>query len=193
MKIHGFFILAPILGVVGRAPLHVDKLNAEVALPSSVTISPTNPLKTGLNLFGRDAHRLQSRYTLEPGEDGSTQRVNDLPSGWRYQDCYANDNGPTLYAYTLGGTNYPSAHYEQGDNTKPNGVSAVNCINYCAGQGYPYAGLEYHYQCTCGSRLRAGNNPSTGCTLKCYGINPQNETCGGENRMQIYTNVSGVS
>lgn len=42
MKIHGFFILAPILSVVGRAPLHVDKLNAEVALPSPVTILPTN-------------------------------------------------------------------------------------------------------------------------------------------------------
>ena len=213
MKIHCLFFSFPILGVMGRTPFYDHKLDPGIDITAEVVSTSThqihtNKLKTDLNLVDQapfhvglpllhgekslQARHLLARYTIEPGEDGSTQRVDNLPSGWSYQDCYADTNGPTLYTYTDNGIDYPSAYYEQGDNSKPNGVSAVNCINYCDGQGYPYAGLEYHYQCSCGYRLRPGNNPSTGCTMKCYGINPQNETCGGGNRMQIYSKVSWI-
>jgi hypothetical protein len=216
MKTDILFLLAPILGVAGKNPLRAHKFNpraqgvdkpydryagvrdvrAQAAAINfnlgPIVDAPYNSAKFAAHDANPvEAHHLEARYTIEPGEDGSTQRVNNLPSGWAYQDCYADTNGPTLYSFTEDNIAYSTDSYSQGDNTQPNGVSATNCINYCGAKGYPYAGLEYHYQCYCGYRIRPGNSPSTGCTLKCYGINPQNETCGGSNRMQIYSQPAG--
>jgi hypothetical protein len=216
MKTHILFLLAPILGVTGKTPLRAHKFNPRAegvdkpydryagvrgvraqAAAIKFDLGPIvdAPYKSAKfaarNANPVEAHHLEARYTVEPGEDGSTQRVTNLPSGWQYQDCYADTNGLTLYSFTEDNIAYGSDSYSQGDNTQPNGVSATNCINYCGAKGYPYAGLEYHYQCYCGYRIRPGNSPSTGCTMKCYGINPQNETCGGSNRMQIYVQPAG--
>ena len=207
MKAELFFLLAPILGVMGRtAPLRAHRLNpgseglANVyprypnvkaqakALHVDLKRDVKVPIKPG-DITPRAASHLEARYTIEQGEDGSSQKVSGLPAGWRYQDCYADTNGKTLYSFTEDAISFSSDGYENGNAGDPQAVSATTCINYCASKGYPYAGLEYHYQCLCGYRVRPNNAPSTGCTGKCYGF--PLETCGGDNRMQIYVQDAG--
>ena len=41
----------------------------------------------------------------------------------------------------------PTAALQTGNCDKAYSISTVCCINYCASATYPYAGMEYYYQC----------------------------------------------
>ncbi|KAH6625396.1 hypothetical protein C7974DRAFT_312264 [Boeremia exigua] len=67
------------------------------------------------------------------------------------------------------------------------------CVDFCAGQGYTYAGLEYSRECFCANALRPEYAPRDGfmgnCVAKCAG-NPA-QTCGGSAAMSIYRACGG--
>ena len=102
-----------------------------------------------------------------------------LPKGWSAKGCYVDSvNGRIL------GTQVPS------DNT----MSIESCVSSCAANGYSVAGAEYGAQCFCGNMIIEGGSPDTanpnGCNMACAGNS--GETCGGPNRMNIFSNFTGT-
>ena len=73
---------------------------------------------------------------------------------------------------------------EQADSSS---LTIENCISTCVGLGYVVAGLEYSQQCFCDNFTRNGANLTTDsdCAMTCSG--DTTETCGGPNRMSIYS------
>jgi hypothetical protein len=57
------------------------------------------------------------------------------------------------------------------------------CMAWCAGQGYEYAGVQYGSQCFCGDSFGT-YGPSSACTMPCSGNS--NETCGGVWANSVY-------
>ncbi|KAF8263422.1 copper radical oxidase [Lactarius quietus] len=110
-----------------------------------------------LNLIHRRHSRLQQRA---------------LPAGWTSLGCYSdNVNGRAL----------TSASY-----TDTVGMTVESCVNFCNGQNYIYAGVEYAQECYCGNIITGGSASvaSSDCNFACKG-NPS-ETCGAGNRLNMY-------
>jgi len=95
-----------------------------------------------------------------------------LPTGWSSLGCYL-DN--------VGGRTLTSASY-----TDPVNMTVENCVNFCNGQNYIYAGVEYAQECYCGNSISNGGAPasSTDCSTRCTGN--ANELCGAGNRLDLY-------
>ncbi|KAF8259546.1 copper radical oxidase [Lactarius quietus] len=96
-----------------------------------------------------------------------------LPAGWTSLGCYSdNVNGRALTA-----ASYTSA----------TDMTVENCVNYCNGQNFIYAGIEYAQECYCGDVITDGSTSvaSSDCSFACTG-NPS-ETCGAGNRLNMYT------
>ena len=58
--------------------------------------------------------------------------------------------------------------------------------------GYTHAGLQYHFECFCGSHGlfdRLGKAPDSQCNRTCSGNNE--EMCGGGWRLSVYKTYSG--
>ncbi|KAH8650653.1 glycoside hydrolase family 55 protein [Tricladium varicosporioides] len=65
-------------------------------------------------------------------------------------------------------------------------MTVESCQAACKGLGYIYAGVEYAVECWCDSALRNGGAPvGDGCNMPCSGNTAQ--TCGGGNRLNLYT------
>nr|XP_031862349.1 uncharacterized protein CI109_002314 [Kwoniella shandongensis]KAA5529421.1 hypothetical protein CI109_002314 [Kwoniella shandongensis] len=68
-------------------------------------------------------------------------------------------------------------------------MSVPSCLNFCAGQGYQYAALEFGRECYCGNAMDNGaslTSVSTVCGTPCAGSPITG--CGGYNALQIYNN-----
>jgi hypothetical protein len=98
--------------------------------------------------------------------------ASNLPTGWSYTGCYTDDpNSRTL----------PLAYLQDDDN-----MTAAECISFCAGKGYPYAGTEYYQECYCGIEVEVPTSDQ--CTFPCRGDATQ--ACGGPGAITIYENPS---
>ncbi|KAF9516439.1 hypothetical protein BS47DRAFT_1441245, partial [Hydnum rufescens UP504] len=65
-----------------------------------------------------------------------------------------------------------------------------SCLNTCQGQGYIYGGVEYALECYCSNTMVISSStgqpePPGDCSMPCSGDSTQ--TCGGGNRIMIYT------
>ncbi|ELT87816.1 hypothetical protein CAPTEDRAFT_210861, partial [Capitella teleta] len=95
----------------------------------------------------------------------------------RYKGCYedAQTRALTLKAYK---------------DSSENGVNSNGrCIRECANRGFTFAGTSTSNECHCGNNYdyeKHGKKAGT-CTRKCH--NNPSETCGGDWRLQIYSDV----
>ncbi|ORY86870.1 hypothetical protein BCR37DRAFT_376149 [Protomyces lactucae-debilis] len=82
-----------------------------------------------------------------------------------------------------------------GQRTLPVRVQDVGtveaCITQCQSAGYTMAGIEYYYQCFCGSSGTNGQPQisDSECSAPCN--DDKSETCGGGNAIQLYSVPSG--
>jgi len=93
----------------------------------------------------------------------------------------------------------PSAHrFPRRDNvsgraltgaayTSTTDMTIENCISFCDGQDFNYAGLEWYQECYCGNYIINGGaeTTSTDCSFPCTGA--ANEVCGAGNRLSMYS------
>ncbi|KAK5135850.1 hypothetical protein LTR08_004499 [Meristemomyces frigidus] len=99
--------------------------------------------------------------------------------GWEYQGC-ANDS---VSQRTL-----------QGASTSAGDMTVQKCINYCKGQGYRLAGLEFASQCYCDNDYvdsSAAPQPSIlgNCWQPCAGN--AHQVRGGSSALSMYKNCDG--
>lgn len=82
--------------------------------------------------------------------------------------------------------NYPTSRVLSGPSLEDHGMTVGKCLDFCNGQGFPVAGLEYYYQCFCGSQLDSASLKvsDSDCNTPCDGY--QNQICGGSNRLSVY-------
>ncbi|EUC35845.1 hypothetical protein COCVIDRAFT_88427 [Bipolaris victoriae FI3] len=96
-----------------------------------------------------------------------------LPQGFQYKGCYVDGPG------------YRILNNQQPDDQQ---MTVASCTRKCAQAGFEIAAMEYSYQCFCDNFVRMGGAPAQSeseCNTKCAGN--QAETCGGPNRMSIYS------
>ncbi|TEY80413.1 hypothetical protein BOTCAL_0038g00110 [Botryotinia calthae] len=62
------------------------------------------------------------------------------------------------------------------------------CIDFCKGNGYKYAGLEYYGQCFCGASVGGPQTSESNCSFPCTGSNT--ESCGGNDIISVYQDTT---
>lgn len=98
------------------------------------------------------------------------------PEAYSYVGCYTdNVNSRTLSAATK----------------SDNNMTLLECSKFCS--GYQYFGTEYTTQCFCGTTLGSSETQAaeTDCDMSCGG--DSTETCGGPNRLSVYTNNNYIT
>ncbi|KAF1964882.1 copper radical oxidase [Bimuria novae-zelandiae CBS 107.79] len=109
--------------------------------------------------------------------------VNPGVNGYQSLGCYTDNSGAGGRALDVevSGT-FPGGYQNS---------TVANCVTACSARNYIYAGLEYYGECWCGNTIKnqaaEASDPST-CNTVCNGN--KTETCGGPNRLNMYTNVS---
>ncbi|USP76719.1 uncharacterized protein yc1106_03993 [Curvularia clavata] len=101
-----------------------------------------------------------------------------LPAGFSYKGCYVDGPG------------YRILNNQQPDDQT---MTVESCTKKCAQAGYTIAAMEYSYQCFCDNVIRMGGKlaqSESECNTKCAGN--QAQTCGGGNRMSIYSSQDPV-
>ena len=70
--------------------------------------------------------------------------------------------------------------------TSTSDMTIESCVNFCDGQNFNYAGLEWYQECYCGNYIINGGaeTTSTDCSFPCTG--DANEVCGAGNRLSMY-------
>ncbi|KAF8169268.1 copper radical oxidase [Mycena galopus ATCC 62051] len=111
-----------------------------------------------------DSHRRQSIPTV-------------LPGNWSSIGCYTDSTA----ARTLTGASF----------TDTANMTVENCINFCDGQQFIYAGVEFMQECYCDDFIEnsATIAPITDCDLVCTG--DADEFCGGPSLLNVFW--SGVT
>lgn len=92
-------------------------------------------------------------------------------SEWEYLGCYVDVPGRALGAST----------------TTTDTMTNEECVAYCEGAGFPYAGTEWYGECFCGAELAADSGPAGSeaeCNTPCNGDATQ--PCGGGDRLTLY-------
>jgi iron transport multicopper oxidase len=107
--------------------------------------------------------------------------VTTMPAGWSKAYTCALDGDARVFA---GASVY-----------KPDNNTPAVCVDLCAREGYPLAGVEYSDECWCGSGYANNTAPtavsSSECSMACAG--DPHQTCGGSYRIQIYSMPSSGS
>jgi hypothetical protein len=105
--------------------------------------------------------------------------VGKIPSGWSQKGCFSDLS-----------TNRALTGWQSTTNTN----TPENCMNACAGKGYPFAGVEYGAQCFCGNSIvKSGDTTGsqvaiTNCNQACSGNGSLQ--CGAGKRIMIFNNPS---
>ncbi|KAI9734644.1 MAG: hypothetical protein M1834_002245 [Cirrosporium novae-zelandiae] len=92
------------------------------------------------------------------------------------------------FEYVGCGTDGYGTRILTGANESNENMTVENCIDFCVGQGYSVAGMEYADQCYCGDSIPSSGAPTPGivgqCTYKCAG--DSTEYCGGYGTISLY-------
>ncbi|PQE13221.1 hypothetical protein CJF30_00003133 [Rutstroemia sp. NJR-2017a BBW] len=76
---------------------------------------------------------------------------------------------------------------------RPTGLDFQNmtiqiCVDFCKGNGYKYAGLEYYGECFCGGSVNGMQTDESACSYPCTG--DQTEVCGGFDIISVYQDTT---
>lgn len=65
-------------------------------------------------------------------------------------------------------------------------MTIAACLDYCASEGFPYAGTEYSVECFCGTTLHPDSEKvaDSECNMPCSGA--PNEPCGAGSRLSLF-------
>jgi hypothetical protein len=100
--------------------------------------------------------------------------------GWEYIGCGHDSNSQRTF---------------KGDSFRDAAMTVEKCVNFCAGKGFTFAGLEFANECYCDNSLPADRAPIPGvlgnCNMACAG--DTTEYCGGGARLSIYQKCSSSS
>ncbi|KAF2668724.1 copper radical oxidase [Microthyrium microscopicum] len=102
-----------------------------------------------------------------------------IPAGWSYKGCWQD--------------NYNNLGRSMGnEQTDDQSMTIASCVAECQALGYSIAGMEYSYQCFCDNFIRNGAPPGveSDCSTACAG--DSTETCGGPNRLSLYSSINGT-
>ncbi|PVF97904.1 WSC-domain-containing protein [Serendipita vermifera] len=89
-------------------------------------------------------------------------------------------NGMGCYTDSVAARTLPNQFNVEGDMT------VEKCTNVCLENAFKYAGVEYGVECYCANEIGGtGQTANAGCNMPCSGDATQ--TCGGGNRINIYT------
>ncbi|THH32546.1 hypothetical protein EUX98_g1633 [Antrodiella citrinella] len=149
----------------------------EMTIPNeNVGFTGTLNSLPGCNLIWSDTSP-KPTCNPNPPTPGFVSVKTPLPSGWAEVGC------------TVEGTNGRAL---TGASTTSPTMTKAECANFCAADGFPYAGVEYGDECYCGQSFSNGASSNTvgwqECSTTCAG-NP-NEDCGGPNRLTLLYNPS---
>lgn len=91
--------------------------------------------------------------------------------GYAYQGCYTD--------------NVPQRVLSGRVSTDP-AMTLEMCATFCKNGGYSWFGVEYNFECYCGTALdsRSTKEPESACNAKCSG--DASQMCGGANHMNAY-------
>ncbi|KAJ7659270.1 copper radical oxidase [Mycena polygramma] len=95
-----------------------------------------------------------------------------LPGNWSSIGCFTDNTA----ARTLTGAS----------TTDLVNMTVENCIGFCEGKQFIFAGLEFMQECYCDNFIEnsAQNVSITECNLPCTGLS--DESCGGSNRLNVF-------
>ncbi|KAJ0165994.1 WSC domain-containing protein [Colletotrichum tanaceti] len=139
------------------------------SLNSIAITADTAPSKRSVELVahGTSIQRSVLKRTLPQGICTS------LPSKWSYLGCH---------------TDSPSARGLSGASLHGDDMSQEKCIQFCDGNGYSVAGVEWGRECYCGYLLASSSvkAPEEDCSKPCAGNS--DEVCGEGGRINVFTN-----
>lgn len=111
---------------------------------------------------------------LADNERNPVWDAEDRRLGRHYMGCYQDSSTRALAFGYIRDTNSMTVDY---------------CVNHCRNLGYPFAGVEYYYECFCGHTYDLHNNgnprPESECSTACRGDPTQ--ICGGSWRLSVYS------
>ncbi|KAL5402393.1 hypothetical protein PMIN03_010709 [Paraphaeosphaeria minitans] len=147
-----------------RAP---DQLRSGATGCSSPCPSPNN------NQLCGGANRIQI-FTNDKPYPYSQPKTSGLQTNWSYQGCYTTSgSGRVLVA--------------DSSNLQTSGNGATQCIDYCSGKGYSFAGTGNGYECWCDNSIQNGNTldaTPNQCVQPC--AQNTGEGCGSPQRQAVY-------
>ncbi|KAJ8065071.1 hypothetical protein OCU04_005784 [Sclerotinia nivalis] len=73
-------------------------------------------------------------------------------------------------------------------NINSQNMTVEICVDFCKGNGYKYAGLEYYGECFCGASVGGPQTVESNCSFPCTGNN--NESCGGNDILSVYQDTT---
>lgn len=117
-----------------------------------------------------------NRLTVFNNTAYSAVQVVPSVGNYKSQGCYYEP-----FANSGSGRALTGPSYSSGTN-----MTVENCVNYCSGKNYGFAGVEYSGECYCGNALAAGATPAPAgdCKMTCSGN--KNQYCGAGGRLNIY-------
>ena len=119
--------------------------------------------------------------TTASSTSASTSATSTGSSGWSLVGCYTDQNPRTLlnFQQVTGGSA---------------AMTIELCTAACKSGGYTLAGLEYSGECYCDNSYHNGGGPAPDgnalCNMPCNGNTA--ETCGGPNRLSVYSYAAPV-
>ncbi|KAG4436351.1 hypothetical protein IFR05_008172 [Cadophora sp. M221] len=107
-------------------------------------------------------------YPVKRNEEPGRPSCTDF-TPFKYAGCFIDNGSPRTLLYT---------------GPRNQNQTVQDCVAFCKGNDYQYAGLEYGEECFCGASVNNIQATETDCDSPCAG--DKTEICGGFNRVSIY-------
>jgi len=158
--------------VNGGAPAPDGNALCDMACAGNAAETCGGPNRLDLYSYGSGGTAPTSTKTSTSASATATSSA-----GWNFRGCYTD----SVAARSLSHGEIPSG----GAAT----MTIEACQSLCQGLGYTLAGLEYADECYCDNALQNGGtiapDGNAQCNMKCAGNTA--ETCGGPNRLDLYS------
>ncbi|KAL5327030.1 hypothetical protein ACEPPN_004720 [Leptodophora sp. 'Broadleaf-Isolate-01'] len=107
-------------------------------------------------------------YPVKRNEEPAQPSCTDF-TPFKYAGCFIDNGSPRTLLYT---------------GPRNSNQTVQDCVAFCKGNEYQYAGLEYGEECFCGASVNNIQADEADCNMSCTG--DDTEICGGFNRVSIY-------
>ncbi|KAH7418127.1 WSC domain-containing protein [Cadophora sp. MPI-SDFR-AT-0126] len=107
-------------------------------------------------------------YPVKRNEEPAQPSCTDF-TPFKYAGCFVDNGSPRTLLYT---------------GPRNQNQTVQDCVAFCKGNDYQYAGLEYGEECFCGASVNNIQADEADCDFSCTG--DDTEICGGLDRVSIY-------